>query len=161
MLFRSITLRNGEIPAFMEHSAVGKVLFPFMSFTLATQQKVLRNTYARDGAAGVAMIGALQLPLAVLVAMARNVALGKAPDENLARGATNSISILGTFGYPLGIALDGGLKSSSTPLAPVASVLQFGQKVYAGDAQVSDAIAASPVGAFLGLRAVVNALEND
>lgn len=156
----ALTIRNGEIPAFMEHSAVGKVLFPFMSFTMSTQNKVLRNTYARDGGAGVAMIAAVQLPTAILIAMSKNVIQGKEPDDKLARGATNALSITGAFGYPLGIALDGGLKTSSTPLAPVSSVLSLGQKMYKGDAGAMDYLKASPFGAAIGLQGFITAMES-
>ena len=31
------TIRTGELPAFLEHSSVGKVIFPFLSFTMAMQ----------------------------------------------------------------------------------------------------------------------------
>lgn len=156
----ALTIRNGEIPAFMEHSSVGKVLFPFMSFTMSTQNKVLRNTYARDGGAGVAMIAAVQLPTAILIAMSKNVIQGKEPDDKLAHGATNALSITGAFGYPLGIALDGGLKTSSTPIAPVSSALSLGQKMYKGNAGAMDYLKASPFGAAIGLQGFITAMES-
>lgn len=153
------TIRGGEIPAFMEHSSVGKIIFPFMSFAFAMQQKVLRNTYQRDGGAGIAMLAAVQLPAAVLVGMAKNVKNGKEPDEDLAKNSVNALSMLGSFSYPLEIIINGGLNSSSATLAPIANAATLGKKAAEGTLDMRSIKGATPLGSFTGLDLFITAIE--
>lgn len=154
------TIRSGEIPAFMEHSSVGKIIFPFMSFAFAMQQKVLRNTYLRDGAAGVALLAAVQFPTAALIGMAKNVKNGKEPEEDLAKASVNALSMLGTFSYPLEIIMNGGLNSNSAALAPVSNAMTLGQKAVSGDLDLRSIKNATPLGSLTGLDLFISAIED-
>lgn len=155
------TIRSGEIPAFMEHSSVGKTLFPFMSFAFAMQQKILRNTYARDGAAGLALVAAVQFPTAMLVGAAKNIKDGKEYDENLTQASINALSVLGSFSYPLGIIMNGGLNSSAAALAPVSNAMSLGQSIQDGTVSLRDIKRATPLGAMTGLDYFITAIEGD
>lgn len=155
------TIRSGEIPAFMEHSVVGKTVFPFMSFAFAMQQKVLRNTYQRDGAAGIALLAAVQLPTAVMVAAVKNIKNGKEPDDNLAKGSVTALSMLGAFSYPLEIIMNGGLNSSSAALSPVANAMSLGQKITDGTVDLRSIKNATPLGSMTGLDFFITAIEGD
>lgn len=153
------TIRTGELPAIMEHSAVGKILFPFMSFAFAMQQKILRNTYLRDGGTGVAMLAAVQFPAAALVGMARNVKNGNDYDKDLAKSAVNSISMLGAFSFPLGVIINGGLNGSSSALGAVDNVYKAGTKAAEGTLDARTFKNATPLGAFTGLDLFITAIE--
>ena len=155
------TVRTGELPAFMEHSTIGKVLLPFMSYTFAMQQKILRNTYLRDGATGVALLGAVQMPVAVMLGMVKNLKDGKEPDENLARVSVNAFSAMGAFNFPLGIAMDGGLQSSTSPASILSSTLDVGKHVATGEADFNDIKRLPLLGATTGLSALINNLNED
>lgn len=154
------TIRSGEIPAFMEHSSVGKVLFPFMSFAFAMQQKVLRNTYQRDGAAGIALLAAVQFPTATMIGMAKNMKNGKEPEEDLAKASVNALSMLGTFSYPLEIIMNGGLNSNSAALAPVSNAMTLGQKAVNGNLDMRSIKNATPLGSLTGLDLYISIMED-
>ena len=64
----AIVLENrlGELPAWMQFSAVGKVVLPYMTFVAGAWNKILRRTARLDGATGVAMALAYQMPLMTL-----------------------------------------------------------------------------------------------
>lgn len=64
----AIVLENrlGEIPAWMQFSAVGKVVLPYMTFVAGAWNKILRRTARLDGTTGVAMALAYQMPLVTL-----------------------------------------------------------------------------------------------
>src|SRR5690606_23835501 len=42
--------RLGEIPGWMQFSAMGKVILPYMTFVAGTWNKILRRTIRQDGA---------------------------------------------------------------------------------------------------------------
>ena len=88
----ALTIQKGEIPAILEHDAVGKVIFPYMSYAFAINQKVLRRVWNRDGAAGVAVLLAAQFPIAMMVAATINVRKGEEPDKDLALGTLRAVS---------------------------------------------------------------------
>lgn len=95
------TIRDGELPSFMEHTTWGKVIFPFLSFTMSMQQKLLRNTFTRDGATGLAAVALFQLPLAVMLGAIANVKDGKEPDEDIIQRALMAASVTGMWNIPL------------------------------------------------------------
>lgn len=154
------TIRKGEIPAFMEHSSVGKVLFPFLSFAFAMQQKVLRNTYQRDGAAGVGILAAVQFPTAILIAMAKNIKDGKEYDENLAAGAVNAVSVAGAFSIPIGMLMSGQMGGSAAA-APVDGAMGLAEDIRKGNVNGIDSMTHAPLlGSFTGLKLLLNNLED-
>lgn len=157
------TIRAGEAPAFMEHSSIGKVMFPFMQYAFAMQEKMLRNTYHRDGGAAVAMIAAVQFPTAVMLGAVNNVKNGKEWDDNLAASAVNSFSILGAFGIPLGMILSGYGAGSSSAMIPFDSTMRLGAKLVNEDSEITgrDVLKATPLNTFVPLPLILNAFEED
>lgn len=157
------TIRAGEAPAFMEHSSIGKVMFPFMQYAFAMQEKMLRNTFHRDGGAAVAMIAAVQFPTAIMLGAVNNVKNGKEWDEDLAASSVNAFSILGAFGIPLGMILSGYGTGSSSAMIPVDATMRLGAKLFGDDSEVTgrDILKVTPLNTFLPLPLILNAFEED
>lgn len=114
----ALAIQKGETPAILEYSSVGKVIFPYMRYAFAAQQKILRRTYNRDGSVGLAVLMAAQIPVAMMVAMAQNIRNGKEPDEDLVLGTVRAMSALGVLNYPIELIMAGLGQNSVTALAP-------------------------------------------
>lgn len=114
----ALTIQKGETPAILEYNAVGKVIFPYMRYAFSAQQKILRRTYNRDGAVGLALLLAAQTPVAMLVASAQNIRQGKEPDEDLVVGTIRAMTALGALNYPLELIMSGFGNNSVTAIAP-------------------------------------------
>lgn len=114
----ALTIQKGETPAILEYNAVGKVIFPYMRYAFAAQQKVLRRTHNRDGAVGLALLLAAQIPVSMLVASAQNIRQGKEPDEDLVVGTVRAMTALGALNYPLELIMSGFGNNSVTAIAP-------------------------------------------
>lgn len=114
----ALTIQKGETPAILEYNAVGKVIFPYMRYAFASQQKVLRRTHNRDGAVGLALLLAAQLPVSMLVASAQNIRQGKEPDDDLVVGTVRAMTALGALNYPLELIMSGFGNNSVTAIAP-------------------------------------------
>jgi len=114
----ALTIQKGETPAILEYNAVGKVIFPYMRYAFASQQKVLRRTHNRDGAVGLALLLAAQIPVSMLVASAQNIRQGKEPDEDLVVGTVRAMTALGALNYPLELIMSGFGNNSVTAIAP-------------------------------------------
>lgn len=114
----AMNVHRGEVPSFIEHSAVGRVIFPYMRYAFGMQNKVLRRTMNRDGATGLAMLLALQIPTGMLIGSAINIRNGKDPEDNLEVMTIKGVSALGSLNYPLEIAMAGLDGGGVTALAP-------------------------------------------
>lgn len=114
----ALAIQKGETPAILEYSSVGKVIFPYMRYAFAAQQKILRRTYNRDGSVGLALLMAAQIPVSMMVAMAQNIRNGKEPDEDLVLGTVRAMSALGVLNYPIELIMAGLGQNSVTALAP-------------------------------------------
>ena len=114
----ALTVRKGEVPALLGYDLVGKVIFPYMSYAWKVQQAVLRRTHNRDGAVGLAILMAAQIPAAMLVASAQNIRQGKEPDEDLVVGTIRAMTALGALNYPLELIMSGFGNNSVTAIAP-------------------------------------------
>lgn len=160
----AFTIHTGELPAFLEHSAVGKVIFPFLSFTMAMQQKVLQHTVTRDGTAGLLSLMAVQFPMAVLLGMAKNIKDGKEPDEKLASTSMTALSMLGIWSVPLGAIDQGGIRGGATAFTPFNKGLSLTSKLFSEDSEVSarDVKNATPfVGAMTALDLFISAVSEE
>ena len=128
----AMNVHRGEVPSFIEHSAVGRIIFPYMRYAFGMQNKVLRRTMNRDGATGVAMLLAMQIPLGMLIGSAINVRLGKAPDDNLEIMTIKGMTALGSLNYPLEIAMAGLDGGGVTALAPFGKSYNFAKELATG-----------------------------
>ncbi|CAL4861334.1 internal virion protein with endolysin domain [Acinetobacter phage vB_AbaP_Fanak] len=129
----AFNIQKGEIPSILEHSTMGKVVFPYMRYAFAMQQKVLRRTLNRDGAVGLALLMAAQMPAAMLVGAAINVRNGKEPDDDLAKMTVKTMSALGSWNYPLEMLIGGVDQSSVTALAPLGKTWNFVSELATGE----------------------------
>ena len=156
-------IRAGEAPAFMEHNTIGKVMFPFLQYAFAMQEKMLRNTFHRDGGTAVAMIAAVQFPTAAMLGAVNNVKNGKEWDYNLAASAANSFSIIGAFGIPMSMILSGYGAGSSSAMIPVDTAMKLGAKIFNEDSEATgrDILRATPLNTFLPFPLILSAFEDD
>ncbi|ASN73454.1 internal virion protein with endolysin domain [Acinetobacter phage vB_AbaP_B5] len=129
----AFNIQKGEIPSILEHSTMGKVVFPYMRYAFAMQQKVLRRTLNRDGAVGLALLMVAQMPAAMLVGAAINVRNGKEPDDDLAKMTVKTMSALGSWNYPLEMLIGGVDQSSVTALAPLGKTWNFVSELATGE----------------------------
>lgn len=162
----ALTVKAGEAPAFLEQTATGKVLFPFMRYAMAGHQKLLRKTYNQDGVFGVGVMLMYQGMLAPVLAAVKNITNAQEWDKDIIK---NSIQMAPALGY-FGIAMDGVLNSQNSRGAAVFSPLtkmnQLFRKIQNPDTalQVQDITDATPL---LGLTivnqgfGVLRALEED
>lgn len=160
----AMNVHRGEVPSFIEHSAVGRVIFPYMRYAFGMQNKVLRRTMNRDGATGLAMLLAVQIPTGMLIGAAINIRTGKEPDDNLALMTIKSLSALGSLNYPMEIAMSGLDGGGVTALAPFGKVYNFGKELATGggDGKTSatDLIKNSPLNSAVVLDYLALGLED-
>lgn len=129
----AFTIQKGEIPAILEHDAVGKVIFPYMSYTFAMNQKVLRRVWNRDGAAGLAILMAAQFPIAMMVAASINVRKGEEPDKDLAVGTLRAMPTLGIWNYPMELLMNGVGSNGVTAMTPFSKTYNLVGDIISGD----------------------------
>ena len=127
------TIQKGEIPAILEHDAVGKVIFPYMSYAFAMNQKVLRRVWNRDGAAGIALLLAAQFPIAMMVAASINVRKGEEPDKDLAMGTLRAMTALGIWNYPMELLMNGVGANGVTAMTPFSKTYNLVGDIISGD----------------------------
>lgn len=164
-IFRSadnlaLTIRKGEIPAFMEQSSVGKAIFPYLSFAFSLQNKVLRRTINKDGYTGLALLAVVQIPTAIMIAGAINVRKGKEWDDNLLQNSLQAVSFMGSFTYPIGMIMNGGEGSASTAFIPLSSGLGFASELGKGTAtDARSLLSKSPLNAALPAHIVAGVFD--
>ena len=129
----AFTIQKGEIPAILEHDAVGKVIFPYMSYAFAMNQKVLRRVWNRDGAAGLAVLMAAQFPIAMMVAASINVRKGEEPDKDLAMGTLRAMTTLGIWNYPMELLMNGVGSNGVTAMTPFSKTYNLVGDIISGD----------------------------
>ena len=159
----AMNVHRGEVPAILEHSQVGRIIFPYMRYAFGMQNKVLRRTLNRDGATGLAMLLAVQIPTAMLVAASINIRKGEEYDKDMLALTLRSMSALGSLNYPMEIALSGVSSSGVTAAAPFSKTYNLGKEVISGggDGEFSwrQAKVNSPVNAAVPLDILLLALE--
>ena len=157
----TMSVRHGEQPAFVEHSAIGRVMFPYMRYVFGATNKVLRRSYNRNGAAGVALDLVASAPLMVLAAGASNVVNGRDFDDNIAIRALRASPTLGMVGI-VGEGLAMGELGGAIPAYGMANNLfKLSNKAATGDLSIKDVIQSVPgVGIFPGTRLALSAIED-
>lgn len=163
-------VHHGEVPSFMEYSQVGKIIFPFMRYLFAMQQKILRRIHLRDGNVGVALVLAVQFPLAVMVAHTKRAMNGDKPYDMdnpedvkmFIRSTLNGVSGLGSMAYPIDIMMSGGQNMGSTiALAPIGKIVGLTEGILTGEATARDFKEATPFNTILPVNAWLAALNDE
>lgn len=95
--------RLGDIPAFAAFDQVGKFIFTYRTFVLASHNKVLAGGLERNGAAAVGLVLMYQLPLALAAVQAQSVINGSGvlDSDDLVKKAIGQMGGLGIFSEPL------------------------------------------------------------
>lgn len=162
----ALTVKAGEAPAFIEHTATGKVLFPFMRFAMAGHQKILRKSYNQDGLGGVATLLFWSGAIAPVLAAAKNVTNGKDWDDNIYAGSIQQAPALGYFGIAVDSLVNSGQSRGAAVFSPLQKMNQLFRKVSNPDSELQayDFTDATPL---LGLTiinqgfGVLKSMEND
>lgn len=153
--------RSGEIPAFVQHTSAGKVLFTYRNFVLAAHNKVLAGTLNREGYQGVALIAMYQFPLTVLATAAHNGMTGKKqmePDELIAK-SIGQMGVMGLLSEAWGIATGDKTRVNIPATIPFDRVYNIGGAVARGDGDgaLKGAIASIPIiGVVPGVKALTS-----
>lgn len=134
----AMTVHAGEVPALLEQTVTGKVIFPYMRYAFAGNQKILRRVNARSGLAGVAMLLAAQAPLSAMLAATVNVTNGKEWDDNLAIVAMRTATSLGYISLAIDPIASGGFTNSAVVLSPLTSTLRLGKALVNEDSSLYD-----------------------
>ena len=158
----AITIRAGEQPAFIEHSAIGRVLFPYMRYVFGANQKILRRNYKRNGVMGVALYMSAAIPLSVVSGMMSNIVQGRDPEEDLVARTVRSLPGLGIAS----LAADGFMQGDVGGTAPVFAgpnnLFQMVDKLKRGELEVQDVLKAVPgANVFLPTRWLINSTKED
>ena len=134
----AMTVHAGEVPALLEQTVTGKVIFPYMRYAFAGNQKILRRVNARSGLAGVAMLLAAQAPLSAMLGATINVTNGKEWDDNLAIVAMRTATSLGYISLAIDPIASGGFTNSAVVLSPLTSTLRLGKALVNEDSSLYD-----------------------
>ena len=134
----AMTVHAGEVPALLEQTVTGKVIFPYMRYAFAGNQKILRRVNERSGLAGVAMLLAAQAPLSAMLAATINVTNGKEWDDNLAIVAMRTATSLGYISQAIDPIASGGFTNSAVVLSPLTSTLRLGKALVNEDSSLYD-----------------------
>lgn len=158
----AITIRAGEQPAFIEHSAIGRVLFPYMRYVFGANQKILRRNYKRNGVMGVALYMSAAIPLSVVSGMMSNIIQGRDPEEDLVARTVRSLPGLGVAS----LAADGFMQGDVGGTAPVFAgpnnLFQMVDKLKRGELEVQDVLKTVPgANVFLPARWLINSTKED
>lgn len=158
----AITIRAGEQPAFIEHSAIGRVLFPYMRYVFGANQKILRRNYKRNGVMGVALYMSAAIPLSVVAGMMSNIIQGRDPEEDLVARTVRSLPGLGIAS----LAADGFMQGDVGGTAPVFAgpnnLFQMVDKLKRGELEVQDVLKTVPgANVFLPTRWLINSTKED
>lgn len=161
----AMNVHRGEVPAILEFSPVGRVIFPYLTYAFGMQNKVLKRTVNRDGYTGLAMLMAVQFPTAMLVAAANNVRKGDEYDKDLLQGALRVVTGLGSLNYFAELATSGIASQGVTALAPAARSYTFMDEALTGgtdgERNARTLLENSPLNAAIAAHIAISAIESD
>lgn len=154
-------------------SAVGQVLFQFMSYSSYAHNKLLRGTLHNKGAIGVASLFVHQYPLMFTMTYLNEVRRGEVPDldndADLMRVATRALSYSAALGlFDLGFSVVGGGRggvSAMDVLGSGGSLFQIPNAIADGEAMRAVGLGADAVagmtflGAIPGAQAAIKAAK--
>lgn len=152
--------RLGEIPAWMQFSTLGKFILPYMNFVAGAWNKVLRRTFAQEGAKGVAMLAAYQLPLQTL---ASTVALAQGGKEinsqSLTENVLTQLPLMSWMGYAVNM-LTQGPTANIAALSMVDKAYSATAGILSGDASMEQIVRATPFLSIIpGVRIMASAID--
>lgn len=167
----AISLQHGDTPAFLAHTSWGKMILPFMTFVWGAHNRLLRRTYVRDGALAVAMVLAVQFPLAMMVSGLKRASSGEEPYDlddpterkEFIQSLLPSMSGLGVFSIPMDIILSEGRNLGSVAaFAPIGKTMALASAVASEEgATFRDIKENTPLNVPLGISMLMTVLEED
>jgi hypothetical protein len=135
--------RLGEIPEFMQFSSYGKAIFPFLSFTAAAWNKVLRKTEADGGWQSLAGLALYSMVGGIAIEMGKNALAGRAPGDsgkqNFYTMSAMNTPISSWAGWAQQVST-GSNRNGFMHLAPVSALLRLVQ-----NPDMANAVAAVPL----------------
>ena len=154
--------RLGEIPAWMQFSALGKFILPYMNFVAGSWNKILRRTVRQDGATGVAMMLAYQLPLTTLTSV---VALAGTDKEitpgTLAANVLTQAPLMSWMGFAVNMVSQGP-SNSIAALGIVDKAFSATSSILSGDPDPAQIMRAVPFMSILpGIRIMAAAMDEE
>lgn len=154
--------RLGEIPAWMQFSALGKFILPYMNFVAGSWNKILRRTVRQDGATGVAMMLAYQLPLTTLTSV---VALAGTDKEitpgTLAANVLTQAPLMSWMGYAVNMVSQGP-SNSIAALGLVDKAFSATSSILSGDPDPAQIMRAVPFMSILpGIRIMAASMDEE
>lgn len=160
----SLVLENrlGEIPAWMQFSQVGKVVLPYMTFVAGAWNKILRRTVALDGATGVALAMAYQMPLTVVSsAAAMGLAGQDITPEKLAVKVATQVPLMSWLGFAIDFTAQGPTNSIAA-LSIVDKMYSASTGLAKGEVNPESVIKAVPfLGIVPGVRLMATSFSDD
>lgn len=154
--------RLGEIPAWMQFSALGKFILPYMNFVAGSWNKILRRTIRQDGATGVAQMLAYQLPLTTLTSI---VALSGTDKEitpaSLAANVLTQAPLMSWVGFAVNMVSQGP-SNSIAALGIVDKAFSATSSILSGDPDPAQILRAVPFMSILpGIRIMAASMEEE
>lgn len=154
--------RLGEIPGWMQFSALGKFILPYMNFVAGSWNKILRRTVRQDGASGVAMMLAYQLPLTTLTSV---VALSGTDKEitpgALAANVLTQAPLMSWMGFAVNMVSQGP-SNSIAALGIVDKAFSATSSILSGDPDPAQIMRAVPFMSILpGIRIMAAAMDEE
>lgn len=154
--------RLGEIPGWMQFSALGKFILPYMNFVAGSWNKILRRTVRQDGATGVAMMLAYQLPLTTLTSV---VALSGTDKEitpgTLAANVLTQAPLMSWMGFAVNMVSQGP-SNSIAALGIVDKAFSATSSILSGDPDPAQIMRAVPFMSILpGIRIMAAAMDEE
>ena len=157
-----MTIRHGEQPAFVEHSAIGRVLFPYMRYVFGATQKILRRNYNRGSATGIALYMSAAVPLSTMSGMLSNIIQGRDPKEDLVVRTIRALPAMGLASLLADGFIQGSVGGAAPAFAGPNNLFSIADKAKRGELTVEDVLKAVPgVNTFLPTRMLVNSLNED
>lgn len=154
--------RLGEIPAWMQFSALGKVILPYMNFVAGSWNKILRRTIRQDGATGVAQMLAYQLPLTMLTSIVALSGTGKdITPGTLAANVLTQAPLMSWLGFAVNMVSQGP-SNSIAALGIVDKAFSATSSILSGDPDPAQIMRAVPFMSILpGIRIMAAGMDEE
>lgn len=154
--------RLGEIPGWLQFSALGKFILPYMNFVAGSWNKILRRTVRQDGATGVAQMLAYQLPLTTLTSIAALSGTDKEITPGaLAANVLTQAPLMSWMGFAVNMVSQGP-SNSIAALGIVDKAFSATSSILSGDPDPAQIMRAVPFMSILpGIRIMAAAMDEE